>query len=101
MDLLWHDHFLANRGEEVAVHHGSWPERLRSSVEGGIRRVNRRRILSWSDPKGISAAAKCFCVKTGVIGLEWNYKLTACFARYVRIVSEVACRRLLDTDGAA
>jgi hypothetical protein len=61
------------------------------SVEGGIRRGNRRRILSWSDHKGISTAAKCFCVKTGVIGLEWNYKLIACFARYVEIVSDVRC----------
>jgi hypothetical protein len=47
-------------------------------------------FLSWSERKGISGAAKCFCVKTGVIGLEWKYKLTACFARYVEIVSEVA-----------
>jgi hypothetical protein len=49
------------------------------------------RILSWSDRKGISHAAKCFCVKTGVTGFEWNYKLIVCFARYFEIDSDVTC----------
>ena len=34
------------------------------------RRNLLRYSLSWSDGKGISGAAKCFCVKTGVIGFE-------------------------------
>jgi hypothetical protein len=39
--------------------------------------------------KGISGAAKCFCVKTGVIDFEWSYKLIACFVQYVDIVTDV------------
>jgi hypothetical protein len=38
----------------------------------------------------MSSAAKCFCLKH-VIGLQWNYKLIVCFARYVELVSEVTC----------
>jgi hypothetical protein len=50
---------------------------------------NRRRILSWSERKGLSGAAKVLCVRTGIIGLDWNYKLIACFTGYVEIASDV------------